>query len=179
MSLVSVTAVGAFDAVGSVLVVALMIGPPATAYLLTDRLPVMLGLSAAVGLACALAGYWSANLFDTSIAGAMATAVGVAFALAFALAPERGLVAVAQRKRRQRRTFAEKMLTVHLLHHEDTPEEARECRVPHLQDHLRWSPDFARLAVEAAERDGYILRDADRLWLTSSGRTWAKASMVD
>jgi len=38
MGLVSITAVGAFDAVGSILVVALMIAPPATAYLLTDRL---------------------------------------------------------------------------------------------------------------------------------------------
>ena len=39
MGLVSLTAVGAFDAVGSILVVALMIAPPATAYLLTDSLP--------------------------------------------------------------------------------------------------------------------------------------------
>jgi manganese/zinc/iron transport system permease protein len=38
MTIVSVTAVGAFDAVGSILVVALMIAPPAAAYLLTDRL---------------------------------------------------------------------------------------------------------------------------------------------
>ena len=42
MGLVSVTAVGAFDAVGSILVVALMIAPPAAAYLLTDRLHVLL-----------------------------------------------------------------------------------------------------------------------------------------
>src|SRR5690606_27519857 len=46
MTLVSVTAVGAFDAVGSILVVALMIAPPAAAYLLSDRLPVVIGLSA-------------------------------------------------------------------------------------------------------------------------------------
>src|SRR5437763_1378145 len=42
MTLVSVTCVAAFDAVGSVLVVALMIVPAATAYLLTDRLWVMI-----------------------------------------------------------------------------------------------------------------------------------------
>ncbi len=179
MTLVSVTAVGAFDAVGSILVVALMIAPPATAYLLTDRLTVMLGLSAGIGVVCAVAGYWTANLFDTSIAGAMATAAGVAFALTFAFAPERGLVAQAQRRRSQRRTFAEKMLTVHLLHHEHTPEAARECRVPHLQEHLRWTPEFARRAVEAAVRDGYVLRDADRLRLTDPGRAWAQESMVD
>jgi manganese/zinc/iron transport system permease protein len=179
MSLVSVTAVGAFDAVGSILVVALMIGPPAAAYLLTDRLPVMLGLSVGIGVVCAVAGYWTANVFDTSIAGAMATTVGVAFGLTFALAPERGLVAKARLRRTQRRTFAEKMLAVHLLHHEDTPQEARECRIPHLQEHLRWTPDFARQAVDLAVRDGYVQRYADRLVLTSEGRAYAQESMVE
>ena len=179
MTLVSVTAVGAFDAVGSVLVVALMIAPPAAAYLLTDRLTVMLGLSAGIGVASAVAGYWMANLLDTSIAGAMATATGAAFALAFAFAPGRGLVAQAQRRRTQRRAFASTMLAVHLLHHEDTPEEARECRVPHLQEHLRWTPDAARSAVEAAVRAGYVRREGDRLSLTARGRAYAQESMVD
>ena len=55
MSLVSVVAVGAFDVVGSILVVALMIAPPAAAYLLTDRLPVLLGLAAAIGATSAVA----------------------------------------------------------------------------------------------------------------------------
>ena len=79
MGLVSVTAVGAFDAVGSILVVALMIGPPAAAYLLTDRLPRMLGLSVAIGAVSAVGGYWLARVLDANIAGAMATVVGVAF----------------------------------------------------------------------------------------------------
>ena len=53
MTLVSITAVGAFDAVGSVLVVALMIAPPAAAYLLTDSLPRMLVLSVALAVVAA------------------------------------------------------------------------------------------------------------------------------
>jgi manganese/zinc/iron transport system permease protein len=69
MTLVSVTAVGAFDAVGSILVVALMIGPPAAAYLLTDRLPRLIGLSALIGVLSAGSGYWLAHALDASIAG--------------------------------------------------------------------------------------------------------------
>lgn len=46
MTIVSVTAVGSFQAVGSILVVAFMVGPPVTAYLLTDDLKKMLWLSA-------------------------------------------------------------------------------------------------------------------------------------
>ena len=60
MGLVSLTAVGAFDAVGSILVVALMIAPPATAYLLTDSLPRLLVLAAGIGAVSAVAGYWLA-----------------------------------------------------------------------------------------------------------------------
>ena len=102
MTLVSVTAVGAFDAVGSILVVALMIAPPAAAYLLTDRLPRMLGISAAIGALSAVSGYWLAYLLDASVAGSMATMTGVLFLLTLLLAPERGLLAVARRRRRQR-----------------------------------------------------------------------------
>jgi len=54
MSVVSVTVVGAFDIVGSILVVALMVAPPISAYLLTDHLPRMLGLSVIFGALSAL-----------------------------------------------------------------------------------------------------------------------------
>ena len=76
MTLVSITAVGAFDAVGSILVVALMIAPPATAYLLTDRLSRMIGLSSLIGVASAIAGYWFAHYQDASIAGSMGLMTG-------------------------------------------------------------------------------------------------------
>ncbi|MDX1531143.1 MAG: metal ABC transporter permease, partial [Rhodothermales bacterium] len=179
MGLVSVTAVGAFDAVGSILVVALMIAPPAAAYLLTDREPVLLGLGVGIGVGSAVAGYWLANALDTNIAGAMATAAGAAFALAFFFGPERGLVAKARRRRRQRRLFAERMLAVHLLHHAGSPQEARESRERHLQEHLGWAPDFAKLAVEAALKDGYVRRSDGRLMLTEPGRRFAQDAMLD
>ena len=72
MTAVSITAVGAFDAVGSILVVALMIAPPATAYLITDRLSSMLVLSSLIGGISAVSGYWAAHALDVSIAGSMA-----------------------------------------------------------------------------------------------------------
>src|SRR5690606_29479681 len=115
MTLVSVTAVGAFDAVGSVLVVALMIAPPAAAYLLTDKLSRMLGLSALIGVVSAISGFWLARWLDANIAGSMATMTGFIFLLIFLFAPERGMVALALRRQRQRWTFAATALTIHLL----------------------------------------------------------------
>ncbi|MBC11690.1 MAG: zinc ABC transporter permease [Rhodothermaceae bacterium] len=178
MTLVSVVAVGAFDVVGSILVVGLMIAPPAAAWLLTDRLPVLLGLSVGIGVVSALSGYWLARGLDVSIAGAMAVMAGVWFAVCLAFAPERGLVAQARRRARQRVAFAERMLLVHLLHHEHTPEADRECRVGHLSEHLRWERSFAARAVRAAERGGAVTRSGDRLALTAPGREAARRAMV-
>lgn len=177
MSLVSVTAVGAFDAVGSILVVALMIAPPAAAYLLTDRLGVLLVLSAVLAAISALGGFWAAVALDASIAGCMAASAGLCFALAFAFAPERGFVARVLRRARQRRAFATEMLTIHLLNHEGTPEAAEECRVDHLQEHLRWTQSFASEIVGRAERAGLITIRDGQLNLTAPGRGVAETAL--
>jgi manganese/zinc/iron transport system permease protein len=179
MGLVSLTAVGAFDAVGSILVVALMVGPPATAWLLTDRLPVMLPLAAGIGALSAVGGYWMARALDASIGGSMATAVGIAFALSALFAPGRGLVAGARRRSRQRWTFAERMLAVHLLTHEGSPEAERECRPEHLQEHLRWDGTFATAVVRRAIGSGLVRRSGPVLELTPAGREFAGRSITE
>jgi manganese/zinc/iron transport system permease protein len=179
MSLVSVTAVGAFDAVGSVLVVALMVAPPAAAYLLTDRLRWMIVLSVVLAALSALGGFWAAWLADASIAGAMATAAGVCFVLAFLLAPDRGVVARARRRARQRLEFARLMLAIHLLHHEGEAAAEEESREGHLHDHLRWTPAFARRIVRLAQQDDWVRReDGDRLRLTPTGREMARRALA-
>lgn len=178
LALVSVTAVGAFDAVGSILVVALMVGPPVTAYLLTDSLPRMLGLSVAIGVLSAVSGYWLAHWLDASIAGAMATMVGVWFLAAFMLAPQRGIVALARRRRRQKWEFAQTALAMHLYHHEGLPEAEEENRVDHLGRHLRWPPEFATEVVRRAQQKGLIERQNGHLELTESGRSVAQNALV-
>ena len=69
MAVVSVTAVAAFDAVGPVLVVAFFVVPPAAAFLLTDRLAVLLVLAAVLGAVGAFAGTQLAVRLDANIAG--------------------------------------------------------------------------------------------------------------
>ncbi len=178
MGFVSVTAVGAFDAVGSVLVVALMITPPAIAYLLTDRLAAMLWLSAGIGALGAIGGYWAAYWLDVSIAGMMATVAGVIFLLTYLWSPRRGLLATVRRRRRQRWEFAINMLAIHLFHHEGEANAVVECREDHLQDHIDWTVDFARKVVGRAEAEGVLLRSEGLLKLTDGGRLRAQAAMV-
>jgi manganese/zinc/iron transport system permease protein len=175
MSMVSLTVVGAFDAVGSILVVALMIAPPAAAYLLTDRLHVMVVLGAGIGALSAIAGYWIAHALDASIAGCIAAMTGVAFALALLFAPERGIISVARRRAVQRVEFAQLMLAIHLLNHEGG--EAAESREEHLEEHLRWEPAFAGRVVRAAERGGVLTRVNGAMVLTPLGREKASAAL--
>mgnify|MGYP006423628825 CR=1 FL=1 len=149
MSLVSVTAVGAFDAVGSILVVALMIGPPVTAYMLTDRLPLMIGGSAALGIANALAGYAIAAALDASIAGCMATVTGITFGLVVLVAPERGVLAAWLRNRRQEERFADQMLMEFLATGGVTTSDADLPR--RLHERFGWSPEKAAAVVRRVE----------------------------
>jgi manganese/zinc/iron transport system permease protein len=177
MALVSVTVVGAFNVTGSVLVVALVVAPAATAYLLTDRLSTMLILSVLIGVIGAVSGYWLAYLLDASIAGSMATMLGVLFGLAFLFAPQRGLVAGTQRRARHKREFPVTLLAGHLLNHENSPEAEVENRLDHLGDHLRWAPDYAGIVVNRAQQTGLITLEGQNLRLTPKGRSRAQQTL--
>jgi manganese/zinc/iron transport system permease protein len=178
MAMVSITAVGAFDAVGSILVVALMIAPPATAYLLVDRFAPMLWVGAAVAAACAVLGFAAAYALDVSIAGSMAAMCGVLFTAALLLAPRRGLVAQARRRNAQRLDLAVRMLLVHLLHHQETEAEIEECRVPSLHRHLQWGESRTRQVVREAESRALVVRAGDLLHATGDGRQVAEVAVI-
>lgn len=92
MSLVSITTVSSFDAVGAIMVVAMLITPAASAYLWTDKLSVMLGISAVFGVISAVGGYYIAAWMDTSISASMAFATGIVFLVSFIGSPKHGLV---------------------------------------------------------------------------------------
>lgn len=79
MTSISFTTVAAFDSVGAILVVAMLIGPAATSYLISQTIKQMFIYSMLFGAAASVIGYYLAKLWDTSIAGMMATTVGLLF----------------------------------------------------------------------------------------------------
>lgn len=93
MGLVSITTVAAFDAVGAIMVVAMLITPAASAYLWTDKLAFMIVLSGSLGVLSAILGYYLAVWWDTSISGSMAFATGILFLISFIFSPKHGLIA--------------------------------------------------------------------------------------
>jgi len=177
MSIVSVTAVGAFDAVGSILVVALMVAPAVTAYMLTDRLWLMFILSAFFAVLAAILGYWVSHWFDASIAGSMATMAGLIFGFVYLLAPDRGLIAIARRKARQRLEFPQTMLAIHLSHHEGRAGQEKESRLATLHHHMHWTEKFTVRIIELAERNGLVIKSGEQLLLTDFGRKIAHETL--
>lgn len=170
MTSVSLTTVGAFQAVGSVLVVAFMIGPPITAYLLTDDLKRMLLLSGCIGALSGIFGYQAAALLDVSIAGSMAVVTGLIFLIVFIFAPRRGLISALIRRRRQKISFAKATLLLHLMNHEKSAEEASEAGIDTIQTHLRWHTEFTAQMIQRLTDEGCVLSDHGVLKLTDTGR---------
>lgn len=100
MGLVSLSTVASFESVGAILVVGMLIVPAATAYLLTDRLGMMILYSSIVGILSAAGGYYAAKWLDASIAGAMISVAGVIFVVVFIFSPLHGLIARFSKRRR-------------------------------------------------------------------------------
>jgi len=100
MTMVAVTTVAAFESVGSIIVIAMLIVPAATALLITRRLIPMIAIACAVGAASSWVGHFMAiripplfGISDTTSSGTMAFAAGLLFTVAWIFAPQEGLVA--------------------------------------------------------------------------------------
>ncbi|CAM3350214.1 metal ABC transporter permease [Aequorivita lipolytica] len=173
MSISSITVVGAFDAVGAILVVALMIAPAATAYLLTEDLKKMIALSLLFSVVSAIAGYWLANFLDASISGSIATTLGVIFLIVYLFAPKKGLISVLYRQKQQKIEVSLITFLLHLNRHE----EERERHINHLQEHINWREVRARTVLDLAEKNNLVKIKNDVVSLTTKGLTFTEKSL--
>ena len=165
MTMASITTVGAFDAVGAILVVALMIAPAASAYLLTTDLKKMLGLAIAFGVFSAISGYWLAHWLDASIAGSITTMLGILFLIIYLFAPSKGLIAVMYREKQQRTEVSLLTFLLHLKNHS----EERERHVNHLQEHVNWQKVRAKTVLDLALKNNMIVINNKIVSLTQKG----------
>ena len=182
MTILSVTIVGAFESVGAILVVAMLVVPAATAYLLTERLSVMLGLSVLFGVSSAISGYFVARQLDASIAGSMAMMAGAIFALGFLFSPRHGLVAKALHHRRLALGMAEQLLMLHIGHgagsngSQGRADTEDGCDMETLIQRFNWRPKQLSKVVERLERQGWLAHTAassvhsPKVYLTAAGQ---------
>jgi len=96
LALVSLTAVAALQTVGIILVVAMLITPGATAYLLSDRFEAMVAIAVAVGSLGSVLGTYLSYYLDASTGGCIVVLQTLIFIVAMILAPKHGLIAKAR-----------------------------------------------------------------------------------
>ncbi|KAA9376517.1 metal ABC transporter permease [Microbispora cellulosiformans] len=90
LAVVEVTVVATVPALGTILAVALIVGPAATARLLSDRIALLFPIAAAIGVACALAGVWVSTVWNVATGASIALLVGLVFGAVFLATAVRG-----------------------------------------------------------------------------------------
>ncbi len=196
MTLVSLVAVGAFNAVGSILVVAFFIIPAAAAYLLTDRLSRMLMIAPVIGILGAITGYDLSRgsvlglfqmsdilkqldgplhlkgytTWNVSISASMVIMLLILFIIAWVLSPRYGLIALAVRRWQQSRQFADILILGHISHHEGTPEAPEELNAATLYEHFHWSKRAMQWSLARLRALRLVQIEQEQVVLTERGR---------
>lgn len=111
MGLVSLTAVGAYDTVGSILVVGFMVGPALSAFLLTNNLKKMMGLSVVFAILNTIVGLTIARYLDVSLAGMIAVVTGMTAFTTFLFSPNKGWIKQRFDYRKQKQVFDKRLKT--------------------------------------------------------------------
>jgi ABC-type Mn2+/Zn2+ transport system permease subunit len=177
MMMVAVTTVASFEVVGSILVIAMLIVPPATAQLLTNRLAPMLALACLFAVLASVVGYWLASerVWNVDPAGAMVVAAGGMYALAVLFAPQYGILS----------TLIRNLQTSLRILREDLL--AMLYRLEEIDATKRLRPDeaitavggglLARWALAMLRHRGRVNISGGQLHMTDDGR-WRAARLV-
>lgn len=177
--LVAITSVAAFESVGNILVVAMFVVPPVTAWLCTDRLGRMIALSTVFAALSAVLGHLSAigvpamfGLQSTNTAGMMAAAAGAILTLAVFFAPRKGLLSrAAYRFRVSMRIVGEDILGS--LYRAESAGDT-QLSTADLQKMLYLTPLRLKLALMRLARHRWVQVSSGSIRLTVDGRATAQ-----
>ncbi len=163
MSAVSVTVVGAFESVGAILVVAMLVVPPAAAYLLVERLSAMIALAVGLGIAATGLGYAFARALDASIAGGIASAAGAIFVAAWIASPRHGVIVRVARNRALARRLDGELLLLHLK------DRAAALPLDAVRRRFGWTGKKVGRVVAELESERLVTQDNGGLAITPEG----------
>ena len=176
LSIVSLTTVAAFNVAGSILIVALTIAPPAAAYLVTTRLHYLLFMSALIGAASALVGFYASLSLDIAPTAPIASSSGIIFLVILFFAPQNGFIMTQWGHWRRNRETLECLVLQWI---QDGLQE-RSHILPRISGScIKWKyilNQLKRKALITQADDHYVLTPAGRIKLTAK---LAEFSCVD
>ncbi len=172
MALVALTAVASFEAVGSILVVAMLIIPAATAHLLVDRLGPMVVVAGVAGVLSAVVGYVLGVWVDANYAGMMTVAAAGLYALAVLFSPRYGVLStLAMNLQTSVRVIREDLLA--MLYRIEELRSPKPLAAAQAQQAVGGGL-LARWSLRGLVRDGRVTDAGGQLALTPRGRDEAK-----
>ena len=172
MTLVSLTAVAAFNAVGAILVIALMIGPPITALFLTKTLFKTILLTMGIAVFNSVIGYQLSRMMDVTISGMIASMTLLTFVVVMIFARKKGLIGRFVHLRKQKEAIAFATILVHIKNHEDTETAHVELDRETMHAHMQWRKEYLDKLLEKGRKNGYLKIDSGIVGLTEKGESY-------
>lgn len=171
MGILSMTIVASLQAVGIILVVAMLITPGATAFLLTERLPRMLVLASAIGAIAAIIGLYISYWMNYSSGAAMVIVVSLMFLITLVFAPKQGiLIKALQRKRARDRHLKDDILKA--VYH--FSKDKKDSRLTNIAEYLGMTSQQLQKTVQRLKRERLIrVTGEDVLYLTAEAEKQA------
>lgn len=177
MMFVAAATVASFEAVGSILVIAMLICPAATARLFTDRLRPQIILSVIVAFVTAVGGYFSATIIPAlfeldalNAAGMMTVLAGIILTVTILFSPFHGVLG----RLRRRMRLATRVAMDDLLSALYRAGEQNAAPLTIQSTREAYQGVKLRRAIKAASKHAYIDRNGEGLSLTPKGRRYAK-----
>jgi manganese/zinc/iron transport system permease protein len=170
----TITVIG-LHAVGAILMVALLIIPPAAARFWTNRLILMIVISSAFGaLACHVGTSASAAMANLPTGPAIVVACGGLFVISMLIAPNRGLAAAGWQRWKLSRTVARQHLLRAMFEHEEiVGESGAAITIDDLLTRRAWTPMHLRRVIRRAGRRNELIPREHGYTLTAVGRNRA------
>ncbi|MFA5468747.1 MAG: metal ABC transporter permease [Sphaerochaetaceae bacterium] len=169
MFMTSITAVGAFDSVGAILVLAFMITPTATALLLTNSLFLMVIIAFILATGSSILGVLFAMKIDAGISGSITTVMGLFFILAYLFSPSNGVVTRIKNKMRIKHEYALSIILYHLMNHCEADDMESECSYGHLMDQFSYPQRYLKKVVHSAVARGLVEEHNGVFHITEEG----------
>lgn len=170
LGIVSITTVAAFEIAGSILVVALMIAPPAAAFLLTRRISAMLITSCLIGVVCSIAGFYVGYFLEVAPTGPIASITGFAFLLAVAFSPRQGLLAKHRNRGKLRKELFQQLLLARLTEPKASNAQNSVFTVEQVFPNVAWTRQQFQQALANCRQQRWIEGDEEKVSVTETGR---------
>ncbi len=173
MSLLSMTIVASLQSVGLILVVAMLITPAATAYLLTDRLHKMLILSVSIAVFTALVGLLGSYHFNFASGASMVVFATFVFLMTLVFSPSQGvLVKYLRRKRTAEKHLSQDILKMIYKNCYDQNKVRSLRDAVTFKELAAWIGAPERLITKVIDKlvqENLVLVDNDKVCLTTAG----------